>query len=347
VKQLARLTFAGILLGAVPASAGDVRVSFSNGLVTVVANEATPRQILTEWARLGQVRITNLDRLSGGPVTLELIDVPEAQALETLLRGSAGYVAAPRIESMAASSSYDRILLMPGAAPSGPTSSMSVGRGRPSGPPAFDPDTGDDADAARPNPGMVQVGGRDAARPDPYRQAGPGQTVMPGVIPQMPAYYPGMPNPQGSNPPQQAPAVQPRSDPSAVNQRVPSTAGATMPGVITAPPQPLPSQATPYSNDGSSALPTQSRTSSPVPGQFVGQSGETPGAPASTGRPGEAASPAPTTFQNPYGLPEFVRPPVVNPNATPYGLPTIIQTTPAPAPPTGPIKKSGTDGGQN
>ena len=198
-------------------------MSFSNGLVTVVAIEATPRQILTEWSRQGQVRITNLDRLSGGPVTLQLVGAPEAQALETLLRGTAGYVAALRTDSIVAGSSYDRILLMPGVAPAmpassatpAPTSNMSLGRGRAPVRPAFDPDTDDDAGAAWAVSGTGQAAGRDPARLDPNRQPGPGQIVMPLVMPQAPA---------------------------AVNQRQPSVVGASTPGVFTAPPKPPPGQ---------------------------------------------------------------------------------------------------------
>ena len=72
--------------------------------------------------------------------------MPEAQALETLLRGTAGYVAAPRVERVVAASSYDRIVLMPGVAPalpaagasSQPAMNMGGGRGRQSNLPAFD-----------------------------------------------------------------------------------------------------------------------------------------------------------------------------------------------------------------
>jgi hypothetical protein len=248
---------------------------------------------------------------------------------------------------MVASSSYDRILLMPGVAPtapvpgasSGSTSNIGFGRGRPSGPPAFDSDDGDDSGPARPTAGMGQGTGRDAGRPDPYRQPGPGQIVTPGMLPQAPTYYPGMSNPQVSGPGQQVPA--------AANQRQPSSPGASTPGVMTAPPQPLPIKTPSYSNDGASATSAQPGTSSAVPGQLVGQPGQAAGAPVSAGRPGEVTSPASAPFQNPYGLPESVRPPVVNPAATPYGLPATVKTTPAPTPPAGPIKQSGADGGQN
>jgi hypothetical protein len=125
------------LASAVPGWAGEVKLSFSNGLVSVVATDASPREILAEWARLGQVRVTNLDRLAGVPVTLQLTDVPEGKALETILRGTAGYIAAPRGEANWTVSRYDRILLMPGLAPPMPAAapspqpSAAIGRGRP------------------------------------------------------------------------------------------------------------------------------------------------------------------------------------------------------------------------
>ena len=67
-----------------------------NGRVTLVATDATVRQILAEWARVGQTKIVNVERIPGGPLTLELTDVPEAQALDILLRSVSGYIAAPR-----------------------------------------------------------------------------------------------------------------------------------------------------------------------------------------------------------------------------------------------------------
>src|SRR4030095_3626167 len=74
----------------------DVQVSMQNGRVSVVAKDATLRQILTEWARVGQTKVVNVERIPGAPMTIELRDIPEAQALEILLRSLSGYVAAPR-----------------------------------------------------------------------------------------------------------------------------------------------------------------------------------------------------------------------------------------------------------
>ena len=58
--------------------------------------------------------MTGLEKLAGSPLTLELIDVPEKQALEILLRSVAGYIAAPRAVMASASvSRFDRLALLP------------------------------------------------------------------------------------------------------------------------------------------------------------------------------------------------------------------------------------------
>ena len=69
-----------------------------DGRVSIVAKDATLRQILAEWAKVGQTKILNGDRVPGGPLTLQLNNVPEAQALDTLLRTVSGYLASPRAE---------------------------------------------------------------------------------------------------------------------------------------------------------------------------------------------------------------------------------------------------------
>ena len=95
----------------------DVQLSLQQGRVTLVAKDATVRQILAEWARVGQTKIVNLDRIPGGPLTLELNDVPEQQALDVLLRSLTGYMAAPRSASAPHLSRFDRIVVMPTSAP--------------------------------------------------------------------------------------------------------------------------------------------------------------------------------------------------------------------------------------
>jgi len=102
----------GVLLGAGTASA-EVHVTMRNGRVSIVAKDATLRQILAEWARVGQAKIVNVERIPGGPMTIELIEMPEAQALDILLRPLSGYLAAPRANAAADLSTFDRIVVMP------------------------------------------------------------------------------------------------------------------------------------------------------------------------------------------------------------------------------------------
>jgi hypothetical protein len=124
----AALAFA-LALGAVPASADELSLTISNGLVTLVADNVTVRQILAEWARVGQTRIVNGERVPGAQVTLRLTDVPERLALETLLRNVSGYVAAPRATDLATGSIYDRILIMPTSSQAPAAAALPAARG--------------------------------------------------------------------------------------------------------------------------------------------------------------------------------------------------------------------------
>jgi hypothetical protein len=109
-----RLLFALLLLSwlASPSWAGGLTLSLRDGLVSLDAQDVTVGQILTEWARVGKTRIINVERITGGPITLKLEDVPERQALDVVLRSIPGYVAVPRATPVADASLYDRILIM-------------------------------------------------------------------------------------------------------------------------------------------------------------------------------------------------------------------------------------------
>jgi hypothetical protein len=100
-----------------PASAQSVRLEFHDGKVNLIAQNASLRAILTEWARQGGTQVVNMERLAGPPVTLQLTDVPEMQALDTILRGTAGYIAGQRtaLDAPGARSTLDRILIVPTA----------------------------------------------------------------------------------------------------------------------------------------------------------------------------------------------------------------------------------------
>ena len=94
-------------------AAAEVQLTINNGRVSISAKNATVSQILAEWAKIGQTRIVNGERVSGGPVTLELTDVSEIEAIEVLLRSAGGYLLAPRAAAIANGSRFDRILILP------------------------------------------------------------------------------------------------------------------------------------------------------------------------------------------------------------------------------------------
>ena len=95
-----------------PLRAAGLTLTIKDGLVSMDAQDVTVRQILAEWARVGQTRIINAERIIGGPITLKLENVPEKQALDIILRSIPGYMALPRTAALADASVYDRILIM-------------------------------------------------------------------------------------------------------------------------------------------------------------------------------------------------------------------------------------------
>ena len=86
--------------------------SLNDGLVTIRAQETQITDILAEWGRVGNTAIIDADELVGKTVTIELVDVPEAQALRTLLRSASGYMVAPRGTKSVGVSRFDRILIL-------------------------------------------------------------------------------------------------------------------------------------------------------------------------------------------------------------------------------------------
>lgn len=107
-----------MLLGVAAASSAQaVSLQFNNGRVTINAQNAPIRTILLEWARLGGTRIVNGERIGGGPVTLELTDVPERAALDVLLRTAAGYVVTERQQPGGPSTLGGVVILATSSAP--------------------------------------------------------------------------------------------------------------------------------------------------------------------------------------------------------------------------------------
>ena len=100
-----------LLSWAVPASA-QVKIEFRNGRVNLTAQNAQIRTILAEWARVGGTRIVNGEKITGPAVTLELTGVTERQAMEVLLRNTAGYIIAARDAGATSPSAFGSILIL-------------------------------------------------------------------------------------------------------------------------------------------------------------------------------------------------------------------------------------------
>jgi len=116
-RALSAVSLVTLLALTVPSLAfgGDLRLTFQNGRVTLVARDVPLREILAEWERVGGTRVVNRDAVPAAPVTLDLSDVPEARALAILLQQAAGYFASERTTLAEASSRFTRIVIMPGA----------------------------------------------------------------------------------------------------------------------------------------------------------------------------------------------------------------------------------------
>jgi hypothetical protein len=195
-----RLGFALLVLACSvsPSRGAGVKLSMHDGLVSLDAQDVTVRQILTEWARVGKTRILNVERIPGGPVTLQFVDVPEKQALDIILRTIPGYVAVPRATQIADASRYDSILIMAtttAVAPLRPQQPIAGLPGMPSGIPGV---SGGNVTQLRPtplSPGMLfEPPNADDQMDDPAIAA----AAAAGLLP-VPAFNPG-PSSPGSAP---------------------------------------------------------------------------------------------------------------------------------------------------
>jgi hypothetical protein len=107
----------------------DVHLSFRDGRVSLVARDATVSQILAEWAKIGQTKIVNVERIPGAPLTIELENVSEGRALDVVLRTVSGYIAASRAIDVPNASRFDRIVVMPTSSVIPPSAPSFVARG--------------------------------------------------------------------------------------------------------------------------------------------------------------------------------------------------------------------------
>jgi hypothetical protein len=196
------------------AAAGDLKLTIGNGRATLVATDVPLRQILAEWARLGQTTIVNGDKLNGPPMTLQLVDRPEREVLEVLLRSASGYIAAQRTVSIANASVFDRVMILPvsrgpvGAAAIPPPQFGRMNMGQPLPPPVTDDDEPMDPAVPMNQPMVNQPPPPFPVNPN--QQPGQQQPLQPGQQPpvmtsprpgMLPAPPPNPDTPYGTQPP--------------------------------------------------------------------------------------------------------------------------------------------------
>ena len=197
-KWLGCAAVAVVLALPAAAAAGELRLSIANGRVTIVAQDVTVKQILDEWSRVGQTRIVGAERLPMTLITLELRDVAEGRALESLLRSAGGYIAKPRVlvPGSAATSSIDCVLIMATSRPPAATTAAPTFNARPTPQMVMPNIVDDDVDTPSPimPPGSVPQAPQmpmnypgQPGQPPPATQPGQQQTLpRPGMLPQAP-----------------------------------------------------------------------------------------------------------------------------------------------------------------
>jgi hypothetical protein len=283
-----------------PASAQQLSLTIRDGLVNLDASNASVRQILDAWSRVGGTLIVNGDRVTGSPVSLKLVNVPERQALEVILRSAAGYMAAPRSASATPGASmFDRIMVLP------TSSAPQAAKGAPPAPPNpffrgranLPPEEEEEAVAAEPDANQPPVfsfpnqgqGGEPAgdpanafgqtAQPTPF-----GQPMQPSPfgqpMQQTPFGQPAPPN-QFGQPANAAPFGQPHAAPTSPFAPTPPPQQTNPFGQVTQPPpafgqgqQPI---MNPFAAAAAQAQQQQQQQTVPAPGTFTIIGSPTPG----------------------------------------------------------------------
>ena len=179
------------------ASAGELKLSMKDGLVTLTAQDVPLSMIMAEWAKVGQTRVVNGEKILT-PVSLQLVDVPERKALDIVLRSASGYMLAERPSHLANASVFDRILILPTSRPPANTGPVN------SAPPPFmnnaprpipaqpmpdmddDPAVNNQPPGAAPLPPGVNPNAPPMPQMQPGQPGGPLTAPRPGQLPQAP-----------------------------------------------------------------------------------------------------------------------------------------------------------------
>jgi hypothetical protein len=114
IAVAAAVTLASQVSGQVPTPAPTkIQITFEgNGLVSLVATNASLRDILNEWTRKGGTPFPGAERLTGAPLTVEYPHLPETEVIGSLLRNASGYVIGARQTPSQAASSIEVVYIL-------------------------------------------------------------------------------------------------------------------------------------------------------------------------------------------------------------------------------------------
>jgi hypothetical protein len=174
----------------VPETTGEprLRLALAAGRVSISADRVSLAEILAEYSRIGGVRIEAPAGFSAVPVSIELSNVPERQAFETLLRGVAGFVVVPApVDGRMTSSEFARVVIVPNGGPD----SRKAAAVSPANPPPVAPSQPAVAGSFPIAPGVNRLLGPDG-QPIPDDQAdAPIVQPLPAPAPHAPKRRPG------------------------------------------------------------------------------------------------------------------------------------------------------------
>jgi glycosyltransferase involved in cell wall biosynthesis len=106
-------SMAGASSAAAKGAGPGVRLTFSDGHVSVAAHGVTVQQILKEWERIGRTQVVHAEATPATLIDVELQNVTEEEALDVLLRSSVGFLAIASRTPGEMTSHFERILIVP------------------------------------------------------------------------------------------------------------------------------------------------------------------------------------------------------------------------------------------
>jgi hypothetical protein len=96
-----------------------LQIAFSGSNVTLIAQNVSLPEILSEWQRRSGCVIVNADRLSRAQITIPIVfeNQPQKKVLEALLRPAAGFFLSPRTEGRPGATDFELVYILATSSP--------------------------------------------------------------------------------------------------------------------------------------------------------------------------------------------------------------------------------------